>query len=78
MSTDLGQTQTIEEAVAEKNRRFAEAAARSDATAMASVRGVEMGIRGLGLETLRVEQVDGLVYEMGRYTLHFESTPTLA
>lgn len=34
--------------------------------------GIEMGIRGLELETLRLKQVSGIVYEIGRYTLHFE------
>src|SRR5262249_10714136 len=74
------------EVLADSNRRFAEAAARSDAQAMASVyrddaellppnaetlRGrpaierfwqgaIEMGIRGLELETMQLEQADGL------------------
>jgi ketosteroid isomerase-like protein len=34
--------------------------------------GMEMGVRGLELETLRLKQVGGLVYEIGRYTVHFE------
>jgi uncharacterized protein (TIGR02246 family) len=84
-------------AIADNNRRFAEAAAHSDARTMASVYaddadllpanakpvqgqaaierfwhgGIEMGIRGIELETLRLEQADGLAYEIGRYTLRF-------
>jgi ketosteroid isomerase-like protein len=34
--------------------------------------GIEMGIRSLELETLQLEQADGLAYEIGRYTLCFE------
>jgi uncharacterized protein (TIGR02246 family) len=34
--------------------------------------GIEMGIRGVEHETLRLEQADGLAYEIGRYTLSFE------
>jgi ketosteroid isomerase-like protein len=87
----------IEGTLAENNRRFADAAARCDARAMASVYandadflppntealrgraaierfwddGIEMGIRSLGVETLRLDQADGLAYEIGRYTLCF-------
>jgi uncharacterized protein (TIGR02246 family) len=90
--------QMTEEALAQSNRRFADAAAAGDAEAMASVytddaellppntetlRGrsaierfwqgaIEMGIRGLELETLQLEQTDGLAYEIGHYTLNFE------
>jgi ketosteroid isomerase-like protein len=90
-------TQTAEEAIAQNNRRFVDAAARSDAGAMASVYaieadllppnaeglrgpaaierfweiGIEMGISGIGLETLRLVEMEGIAYEIGRYTLHF-------
>ena len=33
--------------------------------------GIEMGITGLELETLRLDQVEGIAWEIGRYTLHF-------
>jgi uncharacterized protein (TIGR02246 family) len=34
--------------------------------------GIEMGIRGVELKTLRVEGSENFVCESGRYTLHFE------
>jgi len=33
--------------------------------------GIEMGIRGIEVETLRLVQLDGIAYEIGRYTLRF-------
>ena len=89
--------ETVEQAIGESNRRFVEAATRSDAGAMASVYaidadflppnaealrgpaaierfwegGIEMGIQGIELETLRLVQAEGLAYETGRYTLQF-------
>jgi uncharacterized protein (TIGR02246 family) len=91
------QTETAEEAIAENNSRFVDAAARGDAGAMASVYsidadflppnaealrgpaaierfwegGIEMGIRGIELETLRLVRAEGAAYEIGRYTLQF-------
>jgi uncharacterized protein (TIGR02246 family) len=98
MRTPLELKQAAGRAVARSNRRFADAAARGDASAMAFVYtddadllppntetlhgraaierfwlgGIEMGIRGLELETLQLEHEDGLAYEIGRYTLSFE------
>jgi uncharacterized protein (TIGR02246 family) len=89
----------VAEAVAQSNRRFADAAARGDARAMASVytddadllppnaeelRGqvaierfwqgaIEMGVCDVELETLKLEPAEGLAYEIGRYTLCFET-----
>ncbi len=34
--------------------------------------GVEMGIKGVELETLELEQQDGVAYEIGRYRLRIE------
>lgn len=34
--------------------------------------GIEMGIRGVQLETLELEQEDGLAYEIGRFRLRIE------
>src|SRR5262245_5678780 len=34
--------------------------------------GIEMGIRGVEIETLRVEEGKELAFEIGRYTLQFE------
>jgi uncharacterized protein (TIGR02246 family) len=98
MRTPQDLKETAGDGVAQSNRRFADAAARGDARAMASVYtddadflppnaetlkgqaaierfwqgGIEMGIRGVEHETLRLEQADGLAYEIGRYTLSFE------
>jgi uncharacterized protein (TIGR02246 family) len=98
MRTPQDLKETAGDGVAQSNRRFADAAARDDATTMASVYtddadflppnaetlkgqaaierfwqgGIEMGIRGVEHETLRLEQADGLAYEVGRYTLSFE------
>jgi uncharacterized protein (TIGR02246 family) len=92
------QTQTVEGAIAERNRRFVDASAQSDAGAMASVYsadadflapnaerlrgraaiqefwhgGIEMGIRTVELETLRLTEAEDFVCESGRYMLHFE------
>ena len=33
--------------------------------------GIDLGIRGLELETLRLEPAGGLAYEIGRYTFRF-------
>jgi uncharacterized protein (TIGR02246 family) len=97
MRTPQDLKETAGDGVAQSNRRFADAAARGDARAMASVYtddadflppnaealkgqaaierfwqgGIEMGIRGVEHETLRLEQADGLAYEIGRYTLSF-------
>jgi uncharacterized protein (TIGR02246 family) len=97
MNPSAEHTRTVGAAIAESNRRFAEAAARSDAGAMASVYtddadfappnaeplrgtaaiedfwggGIEMGVTGLELETLRLDQAEGIACEIGRYTLHF-------
>jgi uncharacterized protein (TIGR02246 family) len=86
-------------AIAESHLRFADAAARRDAGAMASVYahdadfippnagplrgtvairdfwhgGLEMGITGLQLETVRLDQAEGIACEIGRYTLIFKS-----
>jgi uncharacterized protein (TIGR02246 family) len=86
-------------AIAESNRRFADAAARRDAGAMASVYahdadfippnseplrgtvairdfwhdGLETGIAGLELETVRLDQAEGIACELGRYTLIFKT-----
>jgi uncharacterized protein (TIGR02246 family) len=98
MRTPLELKQAAGRAVARSNRRFADAAARGDASAMAFVYtddadllppnteplhgreaierfwlgGIEMGIRGLELETLQLEHTGGLAYEIGRYALSFE------
>jgi len=98
MGTPQHLNQTVEDGVAQSNRRFADAAARGDARAMASVYtddadflppnaetlkgpaaierfwqgGIEMGIRDLEHETLRLEQAEGLAYEIGRYKLLLE------
>jgi ketosteroid isomerase-like protein len=98
MRTPRELKQIAAEAVAQSNRRFADAAARGDARTMASAYtndadllppnaealrgqvaierfwrgGIEMGIRGLELETLQLEPADGLAYEIGRYTLCFQ------
>jgi uncharacterized protein (TIGR02246 family) len=97
MNASAQHTQAVGAAIAESNRRFAEAAARSDAGTMASVYtpdadfvppnseplrgtaaildfwdgGIEMGITGLELETLRLDQAEGIACEIGRYTLRF-------
>jgi uncharacterized protein (TIGR02246 family) len=97
MGTPREPKQIAVNGVAQSNRRFADAAARGDARAMASVYtsdadflppntetvrgqaaiesfwrgGIEMGIRGLEHETLKLEQTDGIAYEIGLYTLHF-------
>jgi ketosteroid isomerase-like protein len=34
--------------------------------------GIEMGIRGIELETMQLEQTNGFAYEVGRYKLRFE------
>lgn len=92
------QKQVPEDAIADSNGRFAGAAARGEAGAMASLYtddaallppdaepvmgqaaiesfwrdGIVMGIRGVELETVRLEHGDVLAYEIGRYTLTFE------
>jgi uncharacterized protein (TIGR02246 family) len=88
----------VPDAIADSNRRFAEAAARGEAGPMASLYtddaallppnaepvsgraaierfwrdGIAMGIRGVELETVRLEHADALAYEIGRYTLSLE------
>jgi uncharacterized protein (TIGR02246 family) len=98
MSSPQDLKQIAREGVAQSNRRFADAATRGDARAMAAVYtedavflpldaetlrgqaaiesfwhgGIRMGIRGLELETLQLEDAGALAYEIGRYTLCFE------
>jgi uncharacterized protein (TIGR02246 family) len=97
MNASAEHTQAVRAAIAESNRRFADAAARNDAGAMASVYasnadvvppnaeplrgtaaiqdfwhgGIEMGIKGLDFETVRLDEAQDVAYEIGRYTLHF-------
>jgi uncharacterized protein (TIGR02246 family) len=99
MNSPADHSLVVNAAIAESNRRFADAAARRDAGAMASVYahdadfippnaeplrgtvairdfwhgGLEMGIAGLELETMRLDQEEGIACEIGRYTLIFNS-----
>jgi uncharacterized protein (TIGR02246 family) len=98
MSSPQDPRQIARDGVAQSHRRFADAATRGDARAMAAVYtedavflpldeetlrgraaierfwhgGIEIGIRGLELETLQLEHERVFAYEIGRYRLCFQ------